>query len=146
MPASGHQISRLDAKLSHRYDPSDTRPSNNGLREAGKEAVAEEEVRFEYSRHADVMFVDYRETPEGVTVDTVEIGDMVGFPGQVQARVNHAEKILYGITIQNYSGFRRRLVWHYKTAAVRDTILLLLKSILAGSLIDSHSRTPQHCV
>ena len=97
----------------------------------GTQGVAEE-IKFEHVRHTDVMFVDYCAVPRGARVETVEVGDLLGFPGQVQARVNPDERVLYGITIQNYSGFRRRLFWTYKMASVHDAMVLLLNSIRAG--------------
>jgi hypothetical protein len=144
MPVSGDQISRVDAKSGNRDNPSNSRTSNSRIRSSGSHNLAEKEVKFEHSEHSDVLYVDYFDTPEGITVTTIEIGDILGFPGQVQARVNLEDRVLYGITIQNYSGFRRRLVWRYKTGAVRAAILLLLNSIRAGVLIDNF-QAPQPC-
>ena len=80
----------------------------------------------------DVMFVDLCDAAPDDLIDVVEVGDQVGFPGQIQVRVNREKQILYGITIQKFSRFKRSLFWKYRMASVRYALLLLVIALRAG--------------
>jgi hypothetical protein len=82
--------------------------------------------------HTDVMFVDLCEASPNDLIDVVDVGEQVGFPGQIQVRVNRDKQILYGITIQKFSRFKRSLFWKYRMASVRHALFLLVIGLCAG--------------
>jgi len=59
---------------------------------------------FDHNPLTDVMFVDVRPLDKGAHISVVDIGDSLGFPGQVQLRVDLENEVVYGIIIQNYGG------------------------------------------
>jgi len=99
-------------------------------------------ITLNYNRLTDVMFVDLLPLEEGSRVDVLDIGDEIGFPGQVQVRVDRKRQIFYGLTIQNYTGFRRKILWQYRMWSIQCAIKLLVSTLLAGLDID-HRATPQ---
>jgi hypothetical protein len=96
------------------------------------------QMRFtlEHNPFTDVMFVDLLPLEAGSKVEVIELGSVLGFPGQIQARVDREKEIFYGMTIQNYSGFRRTLLWRYRMWSVQRAIQLLVTTIIAGLCID----------
>lgn len=94
---------------------------------------------LEHNPFTDVMFVDVLPLEAESKVDVIELGHVLGFPGQIQARVDRQKQIFYGMTIQNYSGFRHTLLWRYRMWSVQRAIQLLVTTIIAGLCID-HSR------
>jgi len=103
-------------------------------------ALAEEEIKLSYEKHTDVMHVDLCFPLEGDKVDVVDVGEFTGFPGQVVARINREKQVIYGLTIQNFSGFRRRLLWQYKMASMHRALQLIINLLLAGLCIDRNNR------
>lgn len=101
------------------------------------------EVNLEHNSLTDVMFVDLLPLEEGSHVEIIDIGYALGFPGQMQLRVDPERQILYGLTIQNYTGFRRRLLWQYRMWSFQRAIELLVFTLIAGLGIDQHSRPHQ---
>jgi hypothetical protein len=101
-----------------------------------------QDVSFEHIKSSDVLFVDLQQPTEGARVTTVDVGEMMGFPGQILARIDYEREILYGLTIQNATSFRRRLLWRYKMASVKSAIALLLAAIGAGLFIEE--KNPIH--
>jgi len=95
---------------------------------------------FDHNPLTDVMFVDVRPLDKGAHISVVDIGDSLGFPGQVQLRVDLENEVVYGIIIQNYGGFRRKLVRSYRMWSVQRAIELLIHTLLAGLNFDSHNR------
>lgn len=113
---------------------------------AGKGAVVmaqEVAFKFEHNPLTDVMFVDIRPLEKDSIVETMDIGEAVGFPGQVQVRVDPERQILYGLTIQNFTGFRRRLLWRYRMASFQRAIQLLVSMLIAGLRIEQNYRPQQ---
>lgn len=108
-------------------------------------AKEEMNVQMEYNPHTDVMFVDLCPVNEGDRVDTFDVGEMLQFPGQIQVRINRQKRMIYGITIQNYSGFRRKLVWRYHTLSVRRALWLIVTTLMAGLMIDSGRQPALSC-
>jgi hypothetical protein len=94
---------------------------------------------FEYNDLTDVMFVDLAPVQNDSRVIVVDIGDEIGFAGQVQVRVDIERQIFYGLTIQNYSGFKRKLLWRYRMWSIQSAILLLIQTLMAGLNIDRSS-------
>jgi hypothetical protein len=102
-------------------------------------------VRMEYNPYTDVMFVDVCPVPEGSTVEVYDVGDALGFPGQVQIRVDSKREVLYGMTIQNYVGFKRRLMWRYRMWSIQRALELLVATLRAGLGVDNHHDHPALC-
>lgn len=100
-------------------------------------------VHMEREPHTDVMHVDVCVPPEGARVDVIEVGDFVGFPGQILARVNLGDRIVYGVTIQRYSSFKRRILWQYRMASIQYALLLFMQTLCAGLRID-HTQAGHH--
>ncbi len=117
-------------------------PSQRTIRGTGERATClatkEGEMKFtlEHNPFTDVLFVDLWPLEPGSTVEVIELGQVLGFPGQIQARVDREKQIFYGMTIQNYAGFRRTLMWRYRMWSVRRAIQLLVTTIVAGLCID----------
>jgi hypothetical protein len=86
------------------------------------------------------MFVDLVPMQEGSLVTVIDIGEKMGFPGQVQVRVDLDREVFYGLTIQNYSGFKRSLLWHYRMWSIRSALKFLISTLIAGLNIDRHSQ------
>lgn len=93
-------------------------------------------IRTERNRHTDVMYVDIAERPAHSRIDTIEVGHMVGFPGQILAHIDRDNGTFYGLTIQNYSGLRWRMKSRYWAASTRRILDLIVMSIKAGVCID----------
>jgi len=95
---------------------------------------------FEYNNLTDIMFVDLLPSVQlDSRVVVIDIGDELGFAGQVQVRVDIEKQIFYGLTIQNYSGFKRKLQWRYRMWSIQAAILFLVKTLMAGLNIDRSS-------
>jgi len=87
---------------------------NNGNTGAGENQQGAgnlaNQMKLEYDRLTDVMHVDVCFPGDGAHVDVLDVGDCLGFPGQVVARVNLENRIVYGFTIQRFSAFKRTLL------------------------------------
>jgi hypothetical protein len=99
----------------------------------------EQKMRTHFEPHGDVLFVDLCDALPTDRIDVVDVGDQAGFPGLIQVRVNREKQILYGVTIQNYSAFKRKLLWTYRMASVHHAIVLLIMGLMAGFRADHHS-------
>lgn len=106
-----------------------------------------DELVFEHIKSRHVLFVDIEQPPEGSRITTIDVGEMLGFPGQILARIDYENEIFYGLTIQNATNFKRKLLWQYKMANAKRAIALLIAAIRAGLRIEernpSHSTTPR---
>lgn len=91
-----------------------------------------------FEPHGNVMFLDICDALPTDHIDVIDVGEETGFPGLIQVRANREKKILYGVTIQNYSSFKRRLLWNYRMASVHHALVLLLMGLLAGFRLDGH--------
>jgi hypothetical protein len=89
----------------------------------------EEKIKFEHNRSTDVMFVDIRPAEEGSTISTIDVGAAIGVPGQIHARVDFGREVIYGLTVQNYSAFRRRMFWRYHFASMKKAISFLIAAL-----------------
>ena len=89
--------------------------------------------KLEHEAHTDVAYIDICEPALGAKIDVVEIGSEIGFPfGQVMLRVDREQRLLLGLTIHQFSSFKRRLMWHYRIASIQRGLQLLVASLLAG--------------
>ena len=102
--------------------------------------VVAEEVILHHDRYTDVAHVDLHSPAENARVDVIDIGECLGFPGQIIARVNREENIVYGFTIQNFSGFRLKLFWMYKMASIKKALALMMNVVQTMLWIDSGNR------
>lgn len=139
MFASSHQIQAVADEESNRVVLRDQRGSGSGEDPQGACTLATE-VKMEYDNLTDVMHVDVC-LPSGDTrVDVLDVGECLGFPGQVVLRVNLDNKIIYGLTIQRFSAFKRTLLWRYRMASIQRALLLLLNTLRVGLWIDHGNR------
>ena len=134
MPASSYQTGMVGEKETH----SDVLRDRKGVHPSRSCSVAEKEViTFQHVKSTDVLFVDIRPVEKGATITTLDVGAKLGFPGQVLARVDRDREMIYGLTIQNYSGFRRRLLWRYRMASMQRAIQLLIAAVRVGLCLDN---------
>lgn len=129
MVTSDHQIS-MGCEIEDRRP--EARPNDKHMVQlpavSPAKGTGEGETTFqlEYNELTDVMFIDLEPLRDGSNVSVIDIGDKAGFPGQVQVRVDLEQQIFFGITIQNYSGFRRRLLWCYRMWSMQAALRFLL--------------------
>lgn len=102
----------------------------------------QEDLNLEYNDLTDVMFVDLMPIQEGSRVVVIDIGDRMGFPGQVQVRVDIEREIFYGLTIQNYSGFKRSLKWRYRMWSIQSALMFFISILRAGLNIEAQLSAP----
>ncbi len=140
MPASSHQIQTVADEKSDRVVLRN-QPETGGGHDPHKACSVAEEVNMEYDRLTDVMHVDMCSPSGGERIDVIDVGDKLGFPGQIIARVNIEERIIYGLTIQNFSAFRRKLFWKYKMASMHRALQLMINVLCAALWLDRNSRT-----
>lgn len=138
MPTSSHQGPGLAEEATH---SDDSRNRLGGAPQGSCPVAIEEKMRTHFEPHGDVMFVDLCEALPNDRIDVLEVGEQVGFPGLIQVRVNREKQILYGITIQNFKAFRRKLFWSYRMASVQRALVLLILGLMAGFRADHHSST-----
>jgi hypothetical protein len=147
----GHQI-RMDKDIQiqtiedqdHSNVVVDTRRRSQSRIEQGALVMAKEmNFNLDHNPITDVMFVDLLPLEAGSRVEIIDIGESLGFPGQMQLRVDPERQLLYGITIQNYSGFRRKLLWQYRMWSFRRAIQLLVYTLIAGLGIEQNYRHHQ---
>ena len=129
MPVSSHQTSRLAEEADH-YDS--LRNSVGGSTSGTCPVASEPKMTFFHETHGDILFIDLHPSSPGDNIEVIEIGDQVGFPGQIQARVNREKKILYGLTVQKYSAVKRSLFWNYRMPSPNRALSFLVGSIQAG--------------
>lgn len=138
MASRGDQV-EMDEK-SDRNVVFDTRRSTGERtgKRSGCLATKDGQMKFtlEHNPFTDVLFVDLAPLEPESKVEIIELGYVLGFPGQIQARVDRDKQIFYGMTIQNYSGFRRTLLWSYRMWSVQRALQLLVTTIMAGLCIE----------
>jgi hypothetical protein len=111
-----------------------------GVRERQINPTEGMSIHKAYNDLTDVMFVDLRPIEEGSKVDVIDVGDQIGFSGQIQIRVDLEREIFYGLTIQNYTGFRKKLLWRYRMLSIQAALQFLITTIMVGLKIDRQSR------
>ena len=136
MPTSCHQVPAVASQEPDRELLWDQRAASSGEDPQGSCTLAEN-LTMEYDRPTDVMHVDICFPSSAARVDVIDVGDCVGFPGQIVARVDLERKIMYGITIQNFSGFRRKLFWRYRMASIQRALQFMLNVLLAALWIQN---------
>jgi hypothetical protein len=96
-------------------------------------------ITFERDDFTDVAYATMKTPANHRRVQVIDVGDMVGFPGQVLARVDEESGELYGLTIENYSKFRRKLISRYRMASAKSALELMAQSLAAGLSVEHHS-------
>lgn len=104
--------------------------------------IKHDDITLDHNKSTDLLFVDLQHPHAGAKIATIEVGEVIGFPGQILARVDCETGILYGLTIQNASSFKRRLLWRYRMGSAKRAIALVVASIRAGLCIEKHH--PDH--
>jgi len=96
---------------------------------------------MEHDRLTDVMYVDMFD-PSLITnrVEVIDVGCQVGFPGQVLARIDRDNGVLLGVTILDFSAFKRRMHWTYRMASIQRALLLFLNMLSTGFLLERRTR------
>jgi hypothetical protein len=87
---------------------------------------APEEFTSFYEKRVDTLFVELQETPVGVSVAIVQIGEEVGFPGQIVARVDPETHVIYGVVIEKWSRIDRQLT----NAKAKEDAKLALQQLI----------------
>jgi hypothetical protein len=91
------------------------------------------ELKLQHEAHTDVAYVDVCDATRGATIDVVDVGEQIGFPvGQVLLRVERDQRVLLGLTIHEFSSFKRRLLRYYRIASIQRGMQLLVNSLRAG--------------
>jgi hypothetical protein len=86
-------------------------------------------IRLTHRRNTDVAHLDFCEALESETVEVADFGDQIGFPGQVLVRFNPATGQVYGLTIQGYTSFKRKLMWKHRTLRFQAALEALVERI-----------------
>jgi hypothetical protein len=142
MPARSYQVPHMAEGESDRVVLRDNRGPCAGDDSQKPRALAKE-IKMDYDRLTDVMHVDFCFPSGNESVDVLDVGDRLGFPGQIVARVDLEHQIFYGLTIQNFSGFKRRIFWMYRMASVERALQFMLNVLCAGLWINRNNR-PAH--
>ncbi len=98
--------------------------------------MAIEEMKLIHEHHSDVVHVILCEPTAGAKISTINIGDRVGFPGLITARVDAEKGILYGLNIENFSSFKRTVRWRNHMLSLRKAIELIVLTLQAGICIE----------
>jgi hypothetical protein len=139
MPISSSEIQAVADEKSDRLVLRNQPSTGAGEDPKGACAVANK-ITMDYDRLTNVMHVDFCAPLENERVDVMDVGEEVGFPGQVVVRVNMDKRVVYGLTIQNFSAFKRKLFWMYRMASIQCALELMLKTLRAGLWIDPNNR------
>ena len=147
MVSRGHQIDMgQEVKGDRRTCETDKHVVQHSARSSAEGTVEGQDdpkkgltITQEYNALTDVMFVDLQPLQEGSNVTVIDIGKEIGFAGQVQVRVDVQRQIFYGLTIQNYSGFKRRLLWRYRMWSIQAALRFLIDTLRAGLNLDRRS-------
>jgi hypothetical protein len=99
-----------------------------------------QELKLEYERATDVMYGDLCQPATDSQIDVFDVGDQIGFPGQVSVRVDRNNQVLLGITIERYSSFKRRLLWKYRMVSATSALNLLVSSLRVALTIGGNER------
>jgi hypothetical protein len=139
MPTSRHPIQDVANEESDSVVLRDNRAPSARFDKQGASDLANQ-VKMAYDKPTDVMHVDLGFPSETDRVEVLDVGDCLGFPGQIVARVDLENRIVYGLTIQRFSAFKRTLLWRYRMVSIQRALLFLLTSLGVGLWIDRGSR------
>jgi hypothetical protein len=85
-----------------------------------------------HERNTDVLWIDFCPTPESADVEVMDVGEDLGFPGQILVRVDCRDRVLLGLIIQNSSDFVKRLMRQYRMESSDRGVSLLAATLRAG--------------
>ena len=94
------------------------------------EAMKNEQFTETYEKYSDVMYVDVAVPQKGAVIETVDVGDELGLPGQIIVRYDAATGNIYGMTIERYSAVDRKLRRDMHKEAIQDQIRCLLEKVM----------------
>lgn len=152
MASSGNEVEMVRPEEETNYqhmvlDPSG--PISRRIEERETAVSTKMTFTFDHNALTDVMFVDVNPVSQGDCVEVIDVGEQLGFPGQMQARINRDKEIFYGLTIQNFSGLKRTLKWRYRMFSIQRALRFLVLTLLAGLRIDQstghHHQRPALC-
>ena len=63
---------------------------------------------IKFNDECDVCRMSVFRKEEGACIDVVEVGEELGFPGMVQARVDLRQQVVYGLTIAEFQASKGR--------------------------------------
>jgi hypothetical protein len=141
MFTSEHQISLMVEEKPYCDDIRSVQRTGGGPSKKASSSLesARAMIKLNHERHTDVMYVDVCFPEDGACVDVIEVGEELGFPGMVQARVDLKQQIVYGLTIQNFTSFQRKMRWHFRIWSIAQMLELVVRTLRAGLGLD-HSR------
>jgi uncharacterized protein YuzE len=87
-------------------------------------------MTFTYRRNTDIAHIDIAEPSPGAAIEVKEVGEEVGFPGQVLIRFDAETGKLYGLTFQRWSAIKRTLMWRHRTLIVKNAVNDLVSTII----------------
>lgn len=147
MASCGHQTA-LDKNRESSHDQHVVvhagRTFAGGVGKRSADMAKESQVSLEHNHITDVMFVDLCEVIPGSYVEVLNVNAM-GFDGQIQARVDRERGIVYGLTIQNFKRFRRRLLWKKRMLSTRRAIEFLIAVLIAALDLDRRHHLAGTC-
>ena len=79
-------------------------------------------MRYDFTAHGTIYTHQTNALATHRHVQVIDVGEMVGFPGQVLARVDGENGELYGLTIENFSKFRRKLMRQYQVKSAQGSL------------------------
>jgi hypothetical protein len=91
--------------------------------------VKELDPRISHRKTTDVAHIEIVDPLPSDPVEVLDAGDQLGFPGQVLIRFNPETGTVYGITIQGYSSFKRKLMWQNRTLRIQEAINALVMKV-----------------
>lgn len=94
--------------------------------------MSPENFTADYEKYSDVMFLSIADTPTDAVIETMEVGDKVGFPGQIVARYNAVTGELYGVIIERYSAVERKINRDEAKHNAKQALVHLLERVLAA--------------
>ena len=94
--------------------------------------MAPQDITVHHERNTDVLWVDFAPTPENAEVEVIDVGEDLGFHGQILARVDCKERVLLGLIIQNSSDFMKRLTHEYRMKSSDRGVSLLAATLRVG--------------
>jgi len=98
--------------------------------------------KLQYRRATDIAHIDLSEPLPTDRIEVEEAGEHFGFPGQILVRYNPDTRAIYGITIQRYSSFKRKLMWRHRTLRVQAALDALVTKVVELCGSDQGRRVP----
>jgi len=85
-------------------------------------------------KNTDVAFIDVTEAAENAVIRVMSVSDLLGLKSEITARFDAQNGTLLGLTIEDYSAFRREITMKYMAFRIGKIIDLLICSVKASLL------------